>query len=102
MLGAFFEKGKFELATTIVNRNLAMYTSALGDYLLPFASSNLHGKWIFQHDNASIHTACATKNWFTEKELNAMRWPSMSLGSNPIENIWGFLARALHNGEAVF
>jgi hypothetical protein len=44
--------------------------------------------WVFQHDNDPKHTARATKEWLHKKHLKVLEWPSQSLASLPIENLW--------------
>jgi hypothetical protein len=47
------------------------------------------GDWIFQQDNAPIHTANSTKLWLKSKNINLMEWSVLSPDLKPIENLWG-------------
>ena len=71
------------------------------NYLLLFLNK-FHGKkFIFQQDNAAIHNSKLTKSWISQQKINVLKWPSKSLDLNPIENVWGYLARGLSKRKTV-
>jgi len=60
--GAFCESGFSKLAFLSGNQDAVKYTRTLNDYLLPFAREKFSETWLFQQDNASIHTAHITRD----------------------------------------
>ncbi|KRH92227.1 transposase, partial [Pseudoloma neurophilia] len=44
--------------------------------------------WIFQHDNASPHTAKITKKWLSDHHVTMLPWAPNSPDLNPIENLF--------------
>ena len=58
--------------------------------------------FIFQQDNAPIHTAACVKKWLEENEVPCMPWPPRSPDLNIIENVWGLLAKDVYANRKQF
>ena len=48
--------------------------------------------WMFQQDNAIIHTAKVTRQWLAQRSIRTVPWPVRSSDLNIIENVWGYMA----------
>ena len=73
-----------------MNRN--DYIDVLQNHLLPSAIeifNQPNPNFIFQHDNASPHTARDTVRWLEQQDWQTMMWPPYSPDMNIIETVWG-------------
>jgi transposase len=100
--GAFGGSKTSMLAILEGNQNSDKYVSTLENYLVPFVDELGGEGVIFQQDKASIHTARLTKALFAEQNFSLMDWPAKSPDLNPIENLWGILARAVYKNGRQF
>ena len=79
--------------------NTAGYQKLLEQYFLP-QSEYIRGPFfMFQQDNAPVHTAKSTFEKFLDDGVYIIDWPHCSLDLNPVENMWSILARAVYANE---
>ena len=71
------------------------YIKILQKNLLPFLSQLEPNAYIFQEDNAPIHTAKKVAKWKDENRITSFSWPAQSPDLNPIEHVWDRLERGI-------
>jgi transposase len=74
------------------------YISILDANLWPVLVRHFPGdNYLFQQDNAPVHTSRATSDFIAQSHIKTMSWPAQSPDLNIIENIWLFIKRKLTN-----
>ena len=67
--------------------NGAMYRFLDENLLQSAQDLRLGQRFTCQQDNDPKHTAKTMQEWFQDKSLNVLEWPSQSLGLNPIKHL---------------
>lgn len=99
---AFSIHGKTPIATISTRMNSGKYLELLEDVLIPFTEDVMPENFVFQQDNAAIHVSKQSLKWFSERDISLLDWPARSPDLNPIENLWGILARQVYKGGRQF
>ncbi|KUF87249.1 hypothetical protein AM588_10001449 [Phytophthora nicotianae] len=94
--GAFGAKGKSQMAILRGRQNSGDYIYTVSEYLLPFAHASYGVDFVFQQDNASIHTSRETTHFLQETQVDTMVWLARSPDCNPIENVWSAMATRVY------
>ena len=72
----------------------ASYIDTLRQFLLPVMDRSRH---ILVQDNAPAHKAQTTRDWLQKRGVRTAAWPPYSPDLNPVETIWSWLKRHVHD-----
>jgi transposase len=101
--GAISGDARSEIAILQGSQNAEAYITTLSDYLMPFYHAFRWDEMQFMQDGAAIHRAHVVSEFFDEQNIQLFDHPSLSPDLNPIENVWGYLARQVYiNGKQYF
>ena len=70
------------------------YRQVLEEHMLTDAAALIGDDFVFQQDNAPIHTCRSTRQWLRQHDVTLLDWPPKSPDENPIENLWHELKTA--------
>ena len=72
------------------------YQRMLEDIIFHKNNHNLPADFVFQQDNAPVHVAGSSKDFFKNRKIPLLEWPPYSPDLNIIENLWGIISKRVY------
>lgn len=77
----------------------ALYCDLLNQVMIPSVRALYPENFIFQQDNAPIHTARIVQEFLVDRNIQILPWPSKSPDLNPMENVWAEMSKFISKQE---
>lgn len=94
--GAISSTGTVILRRCTNNMDSTEYQGHLKELIkaAPRLRSRANTHLTLMHDGARCHTSAATERWLLARNVRVLPWCANSPDLNPIENLWGLIARS--------
>jgi len=81
--------------------NSEVYLDLLKEKVIPNLRERLGKNFILQQDNARPHIAKKVMQFFVEKKITILKWPSKSPDLSIIENVWHIMKKDVYDNYTI-